>query len=398
MASDNGQDGEIVEEYFIEDTWMCTSCRANNIGRDMTCKNCGSPKDKSEHYDAGNPDGSRVTDPDLLRKARAGANRNCPFCKSDNRAIDGKCPECGASIEEQAPSSPKSKFVEATNSPPQRAPRRPSAVAVPKDDGGKVRVWRVLLAFAASVGAAFFAVWLFTPRVEKATVTSTHWKVQKTLHQRTIVHNENWGAPPEAFNSVCESRLRGYVDCHPRDCNPHQKQYRCSPYQCNAHQETYNCDAYQCNCQISTSTTSQKNGFSKVTKRRSCDTCYKTCSRTKYETCYKTCSKTVYETCYDRCPEYNDWCRYDAYKWPVTATKLTQGTGETITAPDLEPQGHEQYIDVAEEFEVTFNDGKKSHVYRAATRSDYLRFHDQELWEIKIGVAGGVDPVKALVN
>src|SRR4051812_786332 len=85
----------------IEMVWRCTSGGTENLGRHTPCQSCGDPKGADERYEM--PGDTRkaatVTDPDLLRKASAGANWRCGFCGSDQRALDGRCGNCGAGAE-----------------------------------------------------------------------------------------------------------------------------------------------------------------------------------------------------------------------------------------------------------------------------------------------------------
>ncbi|MSP63437.1 MAG: hypothetical protein EXR72_24455 [Myxococcales bacterium] len=100
---------EIVSERQIEMLWSCTSCGHKNLGRYKECRGCGNAKDGSETYEMpGDPAAAAsVSDGNLLAMARAGADWKCSFCGSDQRAVDGRCRQCGASPT-VAPSAPSS--------------------------------------------------------------------------------------------------------------------------------------------------------------------------------------------------------------------------------------------------------------------------------------------------
>lgn len=89
-----------MSERQIEMFWRCSSCKHRNLGRHQTCQSCGNPKDGSEQYEMPeNPAAAvTVTDEALLRMATAGPNWRCAYCGSDQRAYDGKCKRCGASL------------------------------------------------------------------------------------------------------------------------------------------------------------------------------------------------------------------------------------------------------------------------------------------------------------
>ncbi len=89
-----------MSERQIEMFWRCSSCKHRNLGRHQTCQSCGNAKDGSEQYEMPeNPEAAAtVTDEALLRMATAGPNWRCAWCDSDQRAYDGKCKSCGASL------------------------------------------------------------------------------------------------------------------------------------------------------------------------------------------------------------------------------------------------------------------------------------------------------------
>ncbi len=87
-----------VSEWQVEMLWRCTSCSERNLGRDLACARCGSPKDGSETYEMPGDVSSNaaVRDESLLRIASGGANWACGYCGSDARRHDGACGRCGA--------------------------------------------------------------------------------------------------------------------------------------------------------------------------------------------------------------------------------------------------------------------------------------------------------------
>ncbi|MCP3097320.1 hypothetical protein LZ198_00380 [Myxococcus sp. K15C18031901] len=89
-----------MSERQIEMFWRCSSCDHRNLGRHMVCQHCKSAKDGSERYEMPEDTASAatVTDEALLRMALAGPNWRCAYCDSDQRALDGSCRNCGASV------------------------------------------------------------------------------------------------------------------------------------------------------------------------------------------------------------------------------------------------------------------------------------------------------------
>jgi len=352
-------DDRIIGEHYVENTWACTSCRHVNRGRDMLCAECGSPKDKSED-DAIAPEGAApVVDPELLKKAVAGPNRLCRFCDSQNRALDGKCPQCGAPREEpvrEKPSTPTPSFDRAVAS---YAVTRTAASPAEASNGGSIFIGVAALLLTSCL--VYWGVWLFKPHRTHATVTSASWSVTKNLLTRTTLHGSDWGSPYGAFNVSCQTRYYGTTSCNAYDCNFRQESYECRPHRCN-------CSTYD-------TTTPMRNGFSKVTTHERCNTCYDMCSR------------QTHDTCWHQCPVYRDWCGYDYYTWPVTDTQTTSGTGQDIHDPVLQA-GEFQKIDQREIFKVRFE--HKHFIWDLSpTRADYGRYTIGSDWSVEVTHAGG---------
>jgi hypothetical protein len=350
------RDDEIIDEYYIEDVWKCSSCGAECLGHELRCKQCGSPKEKNETYKTGDVN-KRLTNATKLKEAVAGPNRTCPFCKSDNRIFEGSCLECGAKVEEQAPKPTQPR----SGAPRAQGPfTRPTAPAVPKQavfrrSGSGVTV-------ATIVGlAAVVVFWggytLFATHRITVSVSKTSWSVAKVLEQRSTQHGSGWGSPFGAFNASCESRLHGYERCHAHDCDPYQQSYECRPH--------------KCNCSTYTTTSSGRNGYSKISVHRSCDTCYDTCSRTSYHTCY------------DRCPDYEQWCEYDFYEWSVVDRRSSEGTTCEVTEPTVEA-GALQRVSQHDSYSIQFTDHKKTWDFTPNDRADYQRYCANPLWEADI--------------
>lgn len=350
-------DDEIVDEYYIEDTWKCSSCGAQCLGHELRCKECGSSKEKNETYATGDIH-KRVADPTKLREAAAGPNRTCPFCKSDNRIFEGSCLECGARVEEQAP-----KPTQPRSGAPKPAGgfTRPTAPAVLKRAYFRSEQRRGIILAVLGIAAMLISLGglysLFATHRIAVHVSKTSWSVSKTLEQRYTKHGSGWGSPFGAFNASCESRLRGYDRCHPHDCDPYEKSYDCHPH--------------KCNCSTYTTTSSRRNGYSKVSVHRSCDTCY------------DTCTKTAYHTCYDQCPDYESWCEYDFYEWSAVNQLSTEGTTCEVTEPIVIADVL-QRVSQIDSYSIQFSDNKKTWDFTPSDRTDYQKYCSTPNWEADV--------------
>jgi hypothetical protein len=76
--------------------WDCPSCtKKRNPGPSATCEQCGRPRGPNIPFYT-DDSAPVVEDPELIRRARAGADWKCKFCGADNRAGVIDCHQCGA--------------------------------------------------------------------------------------------------------------------------------------------------------------------------------------------------------------------------------------------------------------------------------------------------------------
>lgn len=362
--------------WIVENKWTCYSCGSKNLGRDMRCSTCGSPKEKGEKY---NPGGSTpVTDPELLKQASAGPNWTCRFCFNDNRALLTSCRVCGASRDPSEPPPAPKKRSKATIIPPPRAAstapspapslRESPRYAVLIEEKSLFSTLRKnvgLILLCLAVLSSFVILWVLLSTHEvRAEVRSTSWEYRKILEQRMTKSGSGWGTPSGSFNASCHTRQRGTERCHPRDCNPHQVSYDCRPHDCSCH----------------VSCTDLSNGYSR---------CEEHCS-----TCYDTCTRTEYNTCYDECPVYDEWCTYSYYEWDEIDREVTRGTndephwGSRISPNESVPQR----VIKSESYSVIFYADEEEWTYHPSSLREYSSFSTQDSWLIEVNYAGMVWP------
>jgi len=75
--------------------WDCTTCGYKGVlGPKTECPNCGASRPKNvKFYLADEKD--IVQDPEVLKKAKAGADWVCSYCGGDNKALETHCKTCG---------------------------------------------------------------------------------------------------------------------------------------------------------------------------------------------------------------------------------------------------------------------------------------------------------------
>jgi hypothetical protein len=174
--------------------WRCTSCGNENLGRFTSCQTCGDPKGADEKYEmpkGGSAAAPTVTDPSLLRKATAGPNWRCAFCGSDQRALDGRCGNCGASPEAGPATSAAPRHPN-----PRAAASTPFSVAPWVALGGVVVVAGVgvvtilaALTFAVSRRHQYEPP---PPRIVDAEVVGLHWHTTVSVERYALVDREGF--------------------------------------------------------------------------------------------------------------------------------------------------------------------------------------------------------------
>lgn len=322
-----------------------------------------------------------VTDSTQLEQAEAGAHWSCPFCGGQERDLKGRCQNCGADRSSKDNSEAATVSEDSRNiaiaSPEgiialkRAANSAPSEELSPFEMAERQNTKRMLFILGC-VGIVAILLglglwWLFAPRDVNAVISSTSWERVARLQERTTKIGTGWRSsmPSSAFGAACTSRFK--------------ETYDCNPYRCNAHQESYSCRPHSCNCSVSC--TSQKNGYSKCSRR---------CS-----TCYSTCYRTVYSTCYHKCDRYEDWCLYSYYDWPTIKTLKNAGSEHPVW-PTLEAKGKLQRIVRSESYSVGFTRDKDSWTYTPESNSEFARFHKHQRWRIRVNRAGSVKPLRNL--
>ncbi|MBU1028861.1 hypothetical protein KKE28_01515 [Patescibacteria group bacterium] len=400
----------VRRRYVKENTWRCSSCHHENLGRHTDCQNCHSPKETEETYNPVKPGSAEITSPELLKLARAGANRTCLYCGADIRKLNDICTNCAATRhehrEEIGADATESDFRNSTVSAPDLTEsigsnRRndgdgnDSLPPIHRFNWPNLRTVLIVLGGLVTMGGLIWlCVWLFVPYEVDVTVTTVHWQIDRALRQKTLRHDSGWRSdmPAATFNESCETRQNGTENCNPHDCNCHEVNYDCDPHDCNCHEVNYDCDPHDCNCHEVCHDNS--NGFSDCSEV--CDTCYNTCSRRECDTCYNTCSRRECDTCYDQCPVYEEWCSYNFYEWPVVDQASTSGSDLNVSPPTLTAHGLDQRLDQSERYEVNFDDGSNTWTHRPENLSDFSRFPPTTRWRIKTNRTGRVWPLHPL--
>ncbi|MBX3231155.1 MAG: hypothetical protein KIT84_37465 [Labilithrix sp.] len=155
--------------------WDCPSCNAKkNLGPNPTCNGCGRPRGANVPFYT-DDSAPVVEDPELVARARAGADWTCKYCGADNRAGKMDCQQCGA-----GPDGAVRRAEQFTPVAPVAAKKSSAAL-----------VLGILAGLVVLVGAA---VWFFFVRTTalQVTVESAAWIKTAQIEERQTKKEEAW--------------------------------------------------------------------------------------------------------------------------------------------------------------------------------------------------------------
>lgn len=376
---------------IIEMHWGCTNagCKADNLGRHKTCQNCGKPrtKDAREWLPSDISHEAAVKDPVLLKKAKAGRDWECRFCKSTQFRADGNCAQCGSPQEQSRDSKPPVAYAA-----PQTAPA----------SSGRRRKYTTVDRAEASVTARKFALWpvfvgvgvlsfvlvlyiLFRTKDFDATVASVSWERSVKIERHEKVHDSGWQVPSGAENV---NNLGSRVYDHEKVAQgTHQEAYEVK-VKCGQTCETVKgkCTTTPRNCK------SNGNGFA------TCTGGDKVCTPDTKSCVDKMCPETRYRdvpTMVDR-PIYRDWYEWDVWEWHYNRTVSSRGNTTTDVAWPGEKQmweawepGTERVESRSETYSVLFS-ARESYTYHPTSEAEFKTFKVGDQHRLKVGTAHGV--------
>lgn len=435
-----------MPSYQIEMLWACTICKfADNRGLHKHCNQCGKPKESrdAERFPDDISENNALEGEDA-RKASAGPDWQCEYCKTLQNSLGRCCAECGAdkSLPRRSsrPCRPshgsrrprkvprpnprkarididpfRSTAVEAKKaiddlsknirfSPEPVGYREPAVQEVPAvefvlDTGGyrtppKVRVvpvpwlmpgWVPKLAGSVAIAAILFlALWLiFRTKIVDAHVESVSWQHDVVIDRYQVYRREGWDSDNGAFEVHDEGRRVHHYD-HVQ-VGSHQESYTCGE----------NCTTVRGACRTTPrSCTSNKNGTANCSGGdRVCDPDMRSCTP-------KTCTRTAHRTIadYEDQPRYRTWYSWKVWDWGHDRTIRASGASLDTRWPseaELEPKrplvDREQERSRREEsYTVVFSDRKDQWTIRPKSESEFQRFSPGSRFKLKVGLANGV--------
>lgn len=173
--------------------WDCPSCsKKKNLGPEAQCAQCGRPRGPNIPFYT-DDSAPVIEDPELVARARAGADWKCKYCGTDNRAGHIHCANCGAGPD--GSTARKETFT---------------ALAAPAKKGMSLGViLGIIGAVVALLGLVIYFAFVRTKPTE-VTVAEITWVKTREVLQDVVVEKSDWkdAVPSDAKQVRSETKKR----------------------------------------------------------------------------------------------------------------------------------------------------------------------------------------------
>lgn len=224
-------------------------------------------------------------------------------------------------------------------------PSSPFATYVEEERRRERRKERIakIVGLGAIVLLVVVTVLILIPTTLTAMVDSTYWRYTIHLRQKTYAEHEDWrGDVPTGATEATDPAFG--ITCKSKERGGHFE---------------------SCMCTSST----DSNGFTS----QSCMQCYVT--------------------------DYDDWCHYSVYEWPIQDTRVTDGHDDhKVFWPEkFILRGDDQRMNYREAYQVVFRvlpDKGRLLTYKPDSLGEFEHYDKQDAWVVKANAAGSVWPQK----
>ncbi|MBI9047817.1 MAG: hypothetical protein JEZ00_00240 [Anaerolineaceae bacterium] len=330
---------------FVHLYWSCPHCKAQNIGKQNVCVQCGSPQ--PENVEFFHLEASQViTDENEIKRASSGPDIYCPYCGSRNTADSQICVQCGGDIAEGkrrqsgqkvgAFQKGKKQTVACSTCSAENAFDRTtchqcgaglvskaakkdipkSAEQAPKKKMGTVGIIFLVLFVALFCG---FAIWglsgLLSKEEIEATVQSTQWQYTVNIERYGPTESKDWQAniPADAYVISCEDQLRSEES----EFIAGAKEVCGTPY-----------------------TVDEGNGYAEVVQ------------------------DCVYQV-------YEPYCKFETMDWAYDTSYSANGSNMNPSWPAYSLSSDQRVAEEIEQYVITFSSGSSSYEYETTNQSEF---------------------------
>lgn len=328
---------------YVELVWTCDSCQTKNPGAIRSCTACGAPQPidvKFEHVDASTF--NFIKDEALIRMAKSGPDKHCPYCGTRNHAETQSCVKCGGDLTVGATSRPSGDVI--TNDPVLAWQNDSNHKLDPtsRASGKQMPKWLpivgiLLLIICCVFGALYFSRMQQTESLE-AVVGQAYWQRQIIIEEYREVVKNDWESdiPANASPYNCELRFR------------------------------YNSDSYQSNAE-------------------------EVCGE-PYTIDTGTGVGEVVQDCYYKV--YDEYCSYQIMQWVQVDTLTLDGYNTSPSWPTANLSTNQRQGNSNETYLITFVADGNEYPYRTSSLDIYQQATKGSHWLIEVNGFGDITSIK----
>lgn len=316
---------------YIELIWTCDSCGTRNPGPIQSCTSCGAPQPPNVKFVRVDPATFNfIKDEALIRMAKSGPDKHCPFCGTRNTAEAEICVNCGGDLTLGATSRPAGSSIEEEETSKQKGESKPLS---------KVALIGIILLLVICCASAilFFTRSGQTDEINAQVVSST-WRRTIAIEDYQLVALDDWKdqIPLGASAYDCELRYR------------------------------YDSDTAQAN---------------------STEVCGE-----PYTIDTGTGIGEVVQDCYFEVSDY--YCSYDTMEWVVVDTLVADGSGTTASWPNANLSNNQRAGASTERYIINFQSGSDEYRYTTSDYTLYQQALPGSVWILEVNGLGNVTSIR----
>ena len=328
---------------YIELVWTCDSCSTKNPGAIKSCTSCGAPQPlgvRFEHVDPNTFD--FIKDEALIRMARSGPDKHCPYCGTRNTAEATACVKCGGDLTVGATSRPSGEViepypVESLQSQSQSSKAQTSKTPT-SSASRKVPIVLILVLLVICALGIFLLTSMLRTDAVTAQVDSTSWERVVVVESYQMVAASGWKADIPSGATILSCDLE---------------------YRYNSDEPTENSEEV-------------------------CGTPYTSATGTGVGKVVQDCYYRVYE----------DYCRYEAMDWAVSDTLRLNGTDLNAVWPAANLTNTQRVGQASESYTIWFSTGSDRYDFRTSDYNLYQLAYPGSEWELEVNKLGAVTSAK----
>lgn len=177
--------------------WDCHACGHKRIeGPNETCTHCGQPRGSAVTFYTDDA-AATVEDPELVRRARMGADWRCKYCGADNRAGHVECHQCGAGPD--GTKRREERFIPAA---------APAAAKAAAKSSGCIIALSVALGALVAVAVGVYFLFLRTTELT-VTVDEAKWVKTLVVEEKKVERDEAWSDEVPTGAKVLKREKKG---------------------------------------------------------------------------------------------------------------------------------------------------------------------------------------------